>query len=418
MTASATTGPGISTVPGNAQYVTPGGATERSNCGSCFGGGKNPEMSTAGGQQGATSEGCSPANGCFTDRGPGVMTYVGTGGGDYITETTYKYVGEGVGEFRVVANGKFAWGRALCCSMLVCLLVLVPIILLWPGSPTTTPILQHARLPPPTEIVKTTKLATRDCTFWGDPHLETFDGARPSFYGDGEFWVIKSVDFKVQGRYMGTKYTHGLAATHKIVISGEFIDNIKIEVGSLEYGDIEVNNEPVLTNFPSTYTLPNGKGNIRYDSVGELVDKAQSKHPHRIVHITLPKGVKLVIFRWKNYVDLKITSSYFQDMDGSCGNFNGDPMDDTTRAVFDRIGVRVEPGELLFGHREKMEFTPEMQGMLSEHCESDKLVSGELACRKQLPSKQENTMTINSCVFDYCFGMNEHALRTAKKYDD
>jgi len=67
------------------------------------------------------------------------MSYVGTGCGDYIQETTYKYIGCGAGEFEVIAAKKanytclFIGGGV---GLLV--LVIVLVLLLLPGPPTTT----------------------------------------------------------------------------------------------------------------------------------------------------------------------------------------------------------------------------------------------------------------------------------------
>merc|ERR1719296_246929 len=87
-------------------------------------------------------------------------------------------------------------------------------------SPTPTP-------PPAVKV--------RSCLLWGDPHLVSFDGARPSFYGNGEYWIVKNDDVHTQGRFMGTKYTYGLAATQKVAIGGRFLKNHIIEVEPMEH---------------------------------------------------------------------------------------------------------------------------------------------------------------------------------------
>merc|ERR1712039_937382 len=73
------------------------------------------------------------------------------------------------------------------------------------------------------------------CTLWGDPHVITFDqvgtdkNQATSFYGDGDFYIVKSSTVIIQGRFMGTKYTEGLAATNQIVVGGPFLHGHKIE---------------------------------------------------------------------------------------------------------------------------------------------------------------------------------------------
>merc|ERR1712050_206769 len=70
-----------------------------------------------------------------TGGGTGAMSYVGCGHGDYIQETTYKYVGCG-GDFDVVPpNRDFTCIITGCC--LLSLLLLIP-LLMWLLSPTST----------------------------------------------------------------------------------------------------------------------------------------------------------------------------------------------------------------------------------------------------------------------------------------
>jgi hypothetical protein len=179
----------------------------------------------------------------------------------------------------------------------------------------------------------------RDCTFWGDPHVITFDRARPSFYGDGEYWIVKSDQVKIQGRYMGTAYTFGLAATNKVVVSGPFIQGHKIEVPNLEDGPILIDGKPALTSFG---TVQVGGAQITYDGNGELIDEATSVWAKKIVHMYLPGDIQMHVYRWSNYMDLKITMAPLAGgQDGSCGNFNGDPGDDRLLVHHSHVG---EPG--------------------------------------------------------------------------
>jgi len=342
------------------------------------------------------------------------MTFVGQGGGEYITETSYKYVGKGAGIFSMVAPRKSFLPQIAALIALVVVIVLV--IILWPSPPTTTTT-------PMTTTFSTTLPTTQSplvkkiCEFWGDPHIKSFDGARLSFYGDGEFWVVKSEKVQIQGVYMGTKWTHGLAATSKIVVSGSFVNNHKIVVGSLETGSITVDGQPVLAGFPSTYSLESG-GTLRYDANGELVDKADhDPSTTRIVHMELPSGVTITVMRWKNYIDFKIEMPRLGEIDGSCGNFNGRTDDDTTEKIMERIGARVADGDLLFQHRHIVDFTAEMQAMLTAQCTGAALTKAQGECAQELPGPSAASVnTMNSCLFDHCFGYNQHALRTAKTY--
>merc|ERR1719296_233664 len=269
-------------------------------------------------------------------------------------------------------------------------------------SPTPTP-------PPAVKV--------RSCLLWGDPHLVSFDGARPSFYGNGEYWIVKNDDVHIQGRFMGTKYTYGLAATQKVAIGGRFLDNHVIEVEPMEHkygGQILVDGTPVLSNF-GQYRVGN-VATIDYNGQGHLVDEAASVWTTRAVHLSLPKGIHMTIFRWGNYLDMKITMPE-QDggIDGSCGNFNGDPADDTPAEVFKRIGARVSGGEMLFSTDAVVEVTDEELSMLETQCPQHTLQRARNDCAQEL-SAGAGEGQLTACAFDVCFGMNEHALRSAKNY--
>jgi len=360
---------------------------------------------------------CGTGAGCEVATGPAVMTFVGAGG-DYVTETSYKYVGKGAGIYSMVTPKRSLVGYYICVISVVVLVVLA--VLLWPkDTTTTTPMTtSFSFTTTPSTTQPTTTPAPpprRSCVFWGDPHIITFDGARPSFYGEGEFWIIKSPTVHIQGRYMGTKYTHGLSATNKVVIGGPFMHGHKIEVGTLESGELTVDGNSVLTSFPSSYTLPHGLGTVTYSSQGRLVDRATSRWPKRAVHMSLHTGVQITVFRWKNYLDLQIEMTQIDGMDGACGNFNLNPSDDTTRQIMRRVGVRVAPGASMFTHEANVVVTPEMATMIQRDCPEQTRSEAHSLCQKQMPGAVEQKVL--SCVFDQCFGMLDHAQQTAKRYD-
>jgi len=363
-------------------------------------------MTTGGANSGGGSA-CG-AGGCFTESAnAGSMAFVGVGIGDWVTETTYKYVGNGQGDLSVVVPTKRNY---MPCLALLALLVLgvVAIVLMSTSAPSTTAKSAGGLSTPSPQM--------GECTFWGDPHLITFDGARPSFYGDGEYWIVKNDAVKIQGRFMGTKYTFGLAATQKVAVGGRFIQDHIIEVEPMEEafgGSILVDGVPVLTQY-GTYSV--GGAYLTYDGNGQLPDEAASKWAKNIVHMQLPNDITLTVYRWGNYLDLRIQMRPLPGgQDGTCGNFNGMASDDTTQAIFERIGVRVGQGDMLFKNRAPIMFTEEMSEMLRTDCVADQLLASREHCQKDLHAAA-STIQMNSCLYDFCFGMNEHALRTAKTF--
>merc|ERR1719401_1336328 len=94
-----------------------------------------------GGGGGATCGGCS----CSAEGAP-VMSYVG-GGGDYIQETTYKYVGMGAGEFDVRQDGAKADFTCFYVmggvGVLVVAVVLIVLFVPWGPVVSTTTALPY-----------------------------------------------------------------------------------------------------------------------------------------------------------------------------------------------------------------------------------------------------------------------------------
>eukprot|EP00428_Durinskia_dybowskii_P066426 CAMPEP_0170377996 /NCGR_PEP_ID=MMETSP0117_2-20130122/12577_1 /TAXON_ID=400756 /ORGANISM="Durinskia baltica, Strain CSIRO CS-38" /LENGTH=330 /DNA_ID=CAMNT_0010633345 /DNA_START=84 /DNA_END=1076 /DNA_ORIENTATION=- len=323
------------------------------------------------------------------------MTFVGQGEGDYITETTFKYVGTGRGNLRVITPTIILYGRICCLITTLIVFLALLAFLMRPGQTTTTSTTQMPLQPKP----------IGECTFWGDPHLKSFDGGRPSFYGDGEYWIVKSTKVKIQGRYMGTEYTKGLAATNKIIVGGPFLQGHTITVGTLDSGVLTVDgSSSVLAAFPSSYQLPGGLGSITYNSQGNLVDPATHIWEKKVVTMSLPMGVRVEVFRWKNYLDLRIVMPQIPGMDGSCGNFDGNPADDTTEAIFNRIGARVPHGENMFAHRGEIHWT-DTEDKLLNLCQPNVRARAQAKCAGSVGAEAR------SCMLDYCFGANEHALK-------
>merc|ERR1719229_1754715 len=184
-----------------------------------------------GGVGGGAGVGCGGC-GCEVQAGPAMMSYVGGGCGDYTQETTYKYVGLGAGEFGMVAPKTINYTCIFIGGGLaVLVLVLVLVLLLIPGPTTTTTPLTTALPyncntfdnPDMWSLAKKTYCCANGgkgcapvlkmCTLWGDPHVISFDqmdtdkSKAYSFYGDGDFWLVKSSTVSIQARFEGTKYT-------------------------------------------------------------------------------------------------------------------------------------------------------------------------------------------------------------------
>mmetsp|Transcript_32129 Transcript_32129/g.93878 ORF Transcript_32129/g.93878 Transcript_32129/m.93878 type:complete len:126 (-) Transcript_32129:72-449(-) len=82
-------------------------------------------------------------NGCCLEDGDGFLSYVGNNQGEWIAETTYKYVGKGKGEFNVNQGGEKPKPGMNWCHMVGLLAFFVVVafvaLLLWPTGDAKKP---------------------------------------------------------------------------------------------------------------------------------------------------------------------------------------------------------------------------------------------------------------------------------------
>jgi len=315
-----------------------------------------------------------------------MLTYVGHGGG-FIQETTYRYVGNGAGNFGVIGR------RFNMCWLNLCWLLLIPLLLMlmmFRGQ-TQAPNFRGRIAVLPQGPVGT-------CRIWGDPHVLTFDNHRTDFYSQGEYWIVKSDTVWIQARYLPTPITHGLSVTKEIIISGPFINNRKLRIGAR---DASWDGQPILTQFGSTFTDPRTGVQATLNDQGELLQQGREGKALRVVHISMPGSVSLQINRWTeayegDYINVKIDMPAQPNQDGHCGNFNGNPEDDRRLLIRSRVGTNgVDPSVLLFNTK-----TPVVQANRPDinNCPEDKANQAKAACQAK------GATELDACMVDVCFG--------------
>jgi hypothetical protein len=278
-----------------------------------------------------------------------------------------------------------------CCLLLLALLSLLGLALAYFLRPKSL-----APLPAPVGPVGT-------CTLWGDPHIRTFDGIRSDYYSPGEFWIVKSDNVWIQGRYLPTKVTSGLGVTKSIAVGGPFLKGHKLRV---EVRSASWDGQPVLTGFPSDFSVP-GVIDMHYNNVGTLLQNGREGKALHIVHIRLedgsPEGLQIQVNRWMepaegDYMNVKITMHGQKGQDGHCGNFNANPQDDDRLQVRARVGkTGVDPKDSMYATK-----TPVMVANRPNinDCPAQQLEDAKTLCKQ----KEKKFIPSMACLIDVCFG--------------
>jgi hypothetical protein len=213
---------------------------------------------------------------------------------------------------------------------------------------------------------------------------------------------VKSDRISIQGRFMATPFTNGLAAMHQIVVGGLAMGTDTVTVGPMDNGQITCNGQPIALEFPSQTSC--GSATVDYDANGAVVDQANKDLQKKIVHIRLQDGTHVQVMRWANHLNARITMRKLPFQDGVCGNFNGDASDDTEGAILARLGGRVPQADLMFHHR--IEAGNAVQKTIAD-CPLEKREHATKICKDSQPST--GGALLDSCIFDVCFGGDQYA---------
>merc|ERR1712029_52377 len=181
----------------------------------------------------------------------------------------------------------------------------------------------------------------------------------------------------IQGRYLPTKYTNGLAVTKMVAIGGPVLKGNKLIIGPLA---ATWNGAPIIGALGSHFSQP-GLLTVNYDTSGALIDTTG--------------GVDAS----KKKIDMHARPG----QDGHCGNFNGNAADDDRLAVRQRVGTQGVPAgpELLFGAKTPITVAnrPDIN-----NCPEATLGAAKTDCTAKYGSAKM------SCLTDYCFAGKEVAL--------
>jgi len=251
------------------------------------------------------------------------------------------------------------------------------------------------------------------CRIFGDPHVKTFDGSHASFYSQGEYWLVRSNTVWIQARYGPTPVTNGLSVVKEVAIGGPFLQSSNGQKNILRVTATTAtfNLQPIIQNFPDQWSNKDPDIEVVTDSSGEVLQQGRQGKQMHVVHVKLPQYVELQINRWNepgegDYLNIKITMYVEPGQDGHCGNFNGDPNDDTRPLIRSRIGTTgVDPQFLLFRTKTPV-VAPDRPDL--NNCPTEKANHARDICSQA----SKNGMASKECMTDVCFGGDHFAQLT------
>jgi len=252
------------------------------------------------------------------------------------------------------------------------------------------------------------------CMIWGDPHVDVFDNRLQEdsarsvqpflpFYSSGDYWLVKSDRVKIQGRYGPTQWTvGGQSALLALAVGGPFLLNHTLIIEPMDGGNVTWDGKQILQDFPSEFMLRDFV-RVSFNSSHQHIDDAQKNFPVHMVEAWMPRLVHLTVNRWAKHIDAIIRMVQQPGgQDGHCGNFNGNPNDDTKELIDERAGALVLAEASLFpSGSERLADCP-----FANSAEARKLCEAAFAATD---AKEQ----VEACVFDVCFGGKEFAEEDA-----
>merc|ERR1719401_1567881 len=265
------------------------------------------------------------------------------------------------------------------------------------------------------------------CMIWGDPHVDVFDNRLEEdgagwvqpflpFYSSGDYWLVKNDRIKIQGRYGPTQWTvSGQSALLALAVGGPFLFNHTLIIEPMDGGKITWDGEQILQEFPSEFLLK-GFVRVNFNSSDEHIDGNQNNFPVQMVKAWLPRLVHLTVNRWAKHVDAIIRMVQQPGgQDGHCGNFNGNPNDDTKELIDERAGAPVLVEASLFppgSESGSKAATPDRDAISLADCPSATSTKARKLCEAAFGAMVAKDQ-VEACIFDVCFGGKEFAEEDA-----
>lgn len=249
-----------------------------------------------------------------------------------------------------------------------------------------------------------------DCLIQGDPHIKTFDSpvVNKNAYGPlDDYTLVKNEYINVQGRYGSTR-SDNKAQLMGVAVSGPLvggatlifpkgyehpptIDGKPMEGNRYHTPMFTIRYEPKGVNLHFIFDKTNGRGKPRPLYVVVLTDPVDGTKLGR-VRVNRARNAKSVAMA----AHITMQSAFLTNVQGQCGNFNGDAKDDTSKEA-DIVSM----ADNLFAD------TNPQQGLqpFNKPCTKGQKKKAMRCCKER---HGETTLDfLNACVTDNCCGVDK-----------
>jgi hypothetical protein len=257
-----------------------------------------------------------------------------------------------------------------------------------------------------------------DCLIQGDPHVKTFDSpvVNKNAYGPlDDYTLVKNEYINVQGRY-GSVRSDNKASLMGVAVSGQLVGGATIVIPKGYEHAPTIDGKPIKKKCKKNKNCNlavTPEFTIRYEPKGVnlhfIFDKTNGNgkpRPLFVVVLTNPvdgtKWGRVRVNRARNAksvamaAHITMQSAFLTNVQGQCGNFNGDPKDDTSKE--DDI---VSAAENLFPD------TNPQQGSVpfNKPCTKGQKKKAMRCCKER--HGKTTLEFLNGCVTDNCCGADK-----------
>ncbi|XP_067661506.1 sushi domain-containing protein 2-like isoform X2 [Haliotis asinina] len=230
--------------------------------------------------------------------------------------------------------------------------------------------------------------ATRDCNgytppraaiAYGDPHITTFDGKMYNFGGKGDFYLVKSDQFSLQGKFDLGQQTHvnrtfNATVLTSVVMSDSVASGTTVEIRLAPSGlnsgrrlDVLVNKKIKLFDQQGLFKR-DFKGGVTVVNVA--IDPDDNRHDNFTVIMKSGVGVQVAASNRLLHVIVNMPPSFKNKTQGLMGTWNGVVNDDFTPKNGQSIDISSSP-PIVYQQFAKTWNSPSIESMFQHPTEVD-----------------------------------------------